>query len=227
MEAAEASVSEYAEGLAEHAARLAAAAALNVMGDPSDRDSEVKRILARNAELVRGAATLGHERNVVVLGVISRTIIESLITLLWVVRSEENAQHHAAAGKAEFKRVANLNMRRGALKILNRETGEDATDQFLDSDRCKNLLKPKRVIDMAQEAGVEELYEVFYRFMSMATHGHDLGANDKADVALIIEMQGIGAMSMAMGHAGVRWLLDRQHTDNKTLQKLLGLDGLG
>lgn len=80
---------------------------------------------------------------------------------------------------------------------------------------------------MAQEAGVEDLYEIFYRFMSMATHGHEIGRDAKADAALTVEMQGVGALSIAIGHVGVRWLTRAELTDNETLRSLLGIGELG
>lgn len=215
--------SGYAKGLLKQATYLAAAADMDAGGAECARDVQVRKIMARVAELVRGASALGREPNAVALGVLSRTIIEALISLLWVEISEENAQHQAAAGLAEFKRVARVNLERGHLKIHKRDDGTDATAGFLDSNQFRNIPKSKKVFDMAKEAGVDHLYEVVYRFMSMATHGHELGDAAATEESVVIDMQAIGALGTAIGHAGVRWLIHRERTDNETLRKLLGI----
>jgi hypothetical protein len=107
---------------------------------------------------------------------------------------------------------------------LNRETGEDATIEVLKSDQFKNLPKRQSIETRAREAGVEDLYTVFYRFMSLDTHGlghHEKG--DKAESLTLIQLEGIGALATAPGHAGARWLLHKQRTDNESLRSVLGL----
>lgn len=219
-----ATVEDYAHGLSEHAKRLAVVATVEGKGEPCARDVEVRKIAGRCAELVRGASALGLQRNSVALGVLGRTLVESLILLLWVEISEENALHQSQAGLTEFTRVAKINLERGSLRIRNRETGADATAEFLKDDRFKKLPAPKKVINQAAEAGVEDLYEVFYRFMSMATHGHDFsGDSEDPEAALIVDLQAIGAMCMGIGHASMRWLLGRERTDNESLRQVLGI----
>jgi len=217
-------VDDYANSLSEHAARLAVAATVEGKGEPCARDAEVRKIVGRCAEIARGAAALGLQRNAVALAVLARTMVESLILLLWVEVSEENAIHQSQAGLVELTRVAKINIENGKLKVRNHNTGEDASAEFLKSDRFKKLATPKKVIDQATEAGVEDLYQIFYRFMSMATHGHDIqGKEEDPDANLIVELQGIGALCMGVGHASLRWLLGRERTDNETLRQLLGL----
>jgi hypothetical protein len=216
-------VEDYAKGLSDHAERLAVAATVEGKGEPCARDAEVRKIAGRCAEIARGAAALGLQRNAVALAILARTMVESLILLLWVEVSEENAIHQSQAGLVEFTRVAKINIEKGKLKV-RKHTGEDASAEFLKSDRFKKLATPKKVIDQAAEAGVEDLYQVFYRFMSMATHGHDInGEEEEPDANLIVELQGIGALCMGVGHASLRWLLGRERTDNETLHQLLGL----
>jgi len=217
---------DLAKSLSAHAERLAFTATLEGTGEPSVRDSQVRNILARSAEILRGAAALGRQSNAVALGVLARTVVESLILLLWVEVSDENALHQSNAGLAEFKRVARVNMERGTLKVKNSKTGEDATAEFLRSERFKDLPKSKKIVDQAKEAGVEHLYDVLYRFQSMSTHGHDIGNEGHDTEALVaIDMQAIGALSTAIGHAGLRWLLHRERTDNESLRIVLGIQG--
>jgi hypothetical protein len=222
----QATVQDYADGLAEHAKRLGVVATLEGKGEPCARDAEVRNIARRCGELVRGASALGAQENGIALAVIGRTMVESLILILWVCVSEENAIHQSQAGLAEFTRVARINLEQGKLKIRSRETGADETAEFLKSERFKKLAAPKKVIDQAAEAGVEDLYQVFYRFMSLATHGHDLvGDEEDPRAALIVDLQAIGAMCVAVGHVSVKWLLGRVRTDNEALRQVLGIGG--
>jgi hypothetical protein len=219
-------VQDYADGLAEHAKRLAFVATLKGEGEACARDVEVRKVASRCAELVRGASALGAQNNSIALAVIGRSLVESLILILWVCVSEENAIHQSQAGLAEFTRVARINLEQGKLKIRSRATGADETAEFLKSDKFRKLPAPKKVIDQATEAGVEDLYQVFYRFMSLATHGHDMVSDEEdPDAGLIVDLQAIGAMCVAIGHVSMKWLLGRVRTDNESLRQVLGIGG--
>lgn len=221
-----ATAQDYADGLAEHAKRLAVVATWEGKGEACARDVEVRKIASRCAELARGASALGAQNNQVAVAVIGRTMVESLILILWVCVSEENAIHQSQAGLAEFTKAARINMQKGNLKIRDRESGEDATAEFLKTDRFQKLPKQKRVSELAAEAGVEDLYDVFYRFKSLATHGHDMIGNDEdPEAGLIVDLQAIGAMCKGVGHVGVKWLLGRVRTDNEALRQVLGIGG--
>jgi hypothetical protein len=182
--------------------------------------------LGRCAELTRGAGVLGRERNPVALSILARAVLEDLILILWVTISDTNATELKEAGIAELARMARINLETGKLKIMNRQTGEDATSEFLESERFKNLPKRKSVASRAEDAGVTDLYNIFYRFLSLDTHGHETGRDKSEDTTgqVVMQMQGIGALSKAVGHAGTRWLLHRERTDNETLRMLLGFD---
>jgi hypothetical protein len=71
---------------------------------------------------------------------------------------------------------------------------------------------------------VEDLYNIFYRALSLEVHGHQMDSPEISNEELaVMHMQGIGALSRATGHSGVRWLIHRDRTDNETLRKILGL----
>lgn len=215
----------FAYSLGEHARTLAAAALIEASGGRAATDDAVRQMLRRASELMRGAAALGKDANPVTLGVVARAILENLIMLLWVQVSEANASALRQSALAELARVARVNLESGKAQILNRETGEDATADFLATDRFKNLGRRMSVEARAKEAGVEDLYNIFYRSLSLEMHGHSPDsheAEDARDLA-VMHMQGIGALGTASGHAGVRWLLHRERTDNETLRALLGL----
>lgn len=217
-----------AQSLQFDARLLSSAASMKGDGEKNDRDQPVQQILGRCAELARGAASLGKESNAVALVILARAILENLILLLWVEISDANAREFSQAKVAELARVARINLESGKLKVMNRQTGEDATEQFLASGRFKKLPKRKSVVSQAEEAGVADLYNVFYRFLSIDTHGHEISRADGkyASELAVIYAHTIGAFCKAAGHAGTRWLARRERTDNETLRTLLGLAGL-
>lgn len=215
------------QSLLTQAELLSSAAMIQATGKKSDRDSAVYQILRRTAELVRGAGSLGRDKNPVTLSIVARAILENLILLLWVEMSDKNARELNEAGTAELARVVRINLESGKAEICNRHTGQDATAELLASERFKNLPKRKSVANRAEEGGIVDLYNIFYRSLSMETHGHEVCAanGENGNVLAIMHMQGVGALGKAIGHAGVRWLLHRERTDNETLRTLLGLPG--
>jgi hypothetical protein len=211
-------------GLYKHGEMLAAAVAMETPGNAAETDTAVRQMLQRASDLVRAAGALGEQRNPTALGVLSRAILENLILLLWVQVAEENADILKQTALAELARAARVNFEKGKARVLNRHTGEDATDEFMQSDRFKNPGKRASVESRAKEAGVEDLYTVFYRFMSLDMHGHRLAHKSESPEAVaVIHLQGIGALAAASGHVGVRWLVHRQRTDNESLRGLLGI----
>lgn len=212
--------------LKKHADALAAAASMDVNGiAPTDMDAAVRGMLSRSSELLRGAASLGNDVNPIALEVIARALLENLITILWVQVDAAHSDHLKKAAVTEIARMARVNLKAGKARVMNRETGEDSTAEFLASDRFKNLPRRMSVEDRAKQAGVEDLYNIFYRSLSMGVHGHSLGGSDTSLERTIMHMQGVGAIAFATGHSGVRWLIHRERTDNETLRKLLGLGG--
>lgn len=204
---------------------LKSAAEIVGTGNPCSRDGEVRKILARTAELVRGVTALGQQRNLLTLSIVVRAILENLIVLLWILVSEENAQQQSMASQAESRRIARINLEKGNMRIRSRATGEDATAEFLASgspkgDRSKNLDQ------CAREAGVLSLYDAFYRPLSMAVHVHGFDADEGDDEPESeAELHAARAFAKAIGHAGMRWLVHRQRTDNEALREVLGLNG--
>lgn len=212
--------------LKKHAEVLAAAASMDVHGAaPTSMDAAIRGILSRSAELLQGAASLGSDGNPTALEVIARALLENLITILWVQVDAAHPDHLKEASVAELARMARVNLKTGTARIVNRETGEDATAEFLASDRFKNLARRMSVEDRAKQAGVEDLYNIFYRSLSMGVHGHNLRGGDASLELTVMQMQGVGAIALATGHSGVRWLVHRERTDNETLRRLLGFAG--
>jgi hypothetical protein len=215
---------EILKQLATDVEMLKAAAKVPGTDKPCIRDDEVRKILGRTAELLRGVTALGRERNVVTLTIVLRTILENLIVLLWVLVSEENVQQQSMAGLAEMRRITRINLEKGNAKIFTKATGEDATAEFLASGSLKGS-SSKNLDRCAREADVSSLYDALYRPLSMAVHAHGFDPDDSSDEPEVeAELHAAGAFAKAIGHVGMRWLVHRQRTDNEALREVLGLN---
>ena len=216
---------QLARSLGERATVLRASAELEGTGAADPRDLRTRRFLERGSEIVRACAALGQMNNPTAIAILARAHLESLIQLLWVTLSEQNAVDLTESTSEELIRMAKVNMRSGKLSITNEHTGKDETASLLSDERMKTT-RPRRSIEAcAQAAGVSDLYNVFYRFMSLETHGHKLdGSSGKSDWELTaMHLQSIGGLTQALGHVGVRWLVHRQRPNNEELRGLLGL----
>lgn len=219
---------DLAESMSEQTQGLKAASESASTGVADVRDDLVRQYMLHAFELVRGVAALGRDNNATCLGILARSLLETLITELWVVISIDNAEAQGKAAVAQFARAFRVNLVAGTAKISNRHSGEDVTADFLETACMKSIQKTKSVEKQAEEAGVTDLYNIFYRFLSMETHGHNIKKHREDDdphLLSISHMQGIGAVSRAIGHVGVRWLWHRERTDNEPLRDVLGLNG--
>jgi Family of unknown function (DUF5677) len=220
----EATVQDYAASLKKHAEIMLAASVMDATEPEDSRDKGIRQTLIRASELVRASSTLSLENNHISTSILARALLENLILILWLMLKDSNPKELEDAGINELARATRINLENGKAHIQNKLTGEDETKVFLNSERFKNIPKRKSIANYAQEADVMDLYNIFYRFLSLETHGHEVEKNNDNNIQSIEDMQCIGALAMAIGHAGTKWLLHRQQTDNEILRKLLGFD---
>jgi hypothetical protein len=215
---------DYAKSLQLQAAMLLEAAEFDPKSDDEpERDRYCRLVLLRTSDLI-GTCSLFVEGSHAVAGqIIMRSMLEDLIRILWATLEKTNAEHLMALGLDEQKRALSANLQGGTAQITDSD-GNDHSHQFLRSGRLSASVKKKSVESMAQEAGAIGLYNMFYRFTSLQTHGNMLDEprrSDPLDVSAILS--GAGAISKATGHVGIRWLLGRERPSNKELQALLGV----
>ncbi|MBH1967864.1 MAG: hypothetical protein I8H81_06735 [Pseudomonadales bacterium] len=182
--------------------------------------------MRRAAKLVSGSAALGAVENSACLGIMSRSLLEQLITVLWGIRSVENAESQIGAGPAELAKALKINLKAGTAKIFERRTKEEVTASYLESEQAKRSHRRKSVEEQAKEADVLDLYTVFYRFLSLETHGHNENPTEKCEISAlcVTHLQGIGGISRAIGQACIWWLIHRHWPDNESLREVLGLN---
>lgn len=213
------------ESLKTQATLLIASSEIEAAGSPDPRDEFARHQLRRAAELLNGAASLGSAGNAACLGILSRSLLEQLITVLWGIRSVENAESQIGAGPAELAKALRINLKAGSAKIFDRHTGEDVTATYLESEQAQQSRRRESVEDQAKEADILDLYTVFYRLLSLETHGHNKTPTEESEIAAlcVTHLQGIGGISRAIGQACVWWLMHRHWPDNESIRKVLGL----
>lgn len=190
------------ESLRTHASLLIRSSEIEATGAPDPRDNFVRQELRRAAELVSGAAALGAIANPACLGILSRSLLEQLITVLWGIRSIENAESQSNAGTAQLAKAFKMNLEAGTAQVFDRSTGEEVTARYLEREQVKRS-SPPSIQQKAKEADVADLYTVFYRFLSLETHGHSESPREKSEIVdlSVIHLQGIGGISRAIGPA--------------------------
>jgi len=207
-----------------HSAMLAQSAEDQWSDKPSSVDKPVRSILLRGSEIIRGAADLGMSENPTALGILSRQLLELFISLHWVTSAPERAERYTEFALNELDRLAQMAMKDGLLSVKSKSSGADVTDSFL-SERSR----PKKGVSIeqqARESGIFHMYQVFYRFMSLDTHGKSETVTDTAErlQLTLVHLQTVGAISQVLGHAAILWLLHRQRPTNEKIRELVGLN---
>jgi len=207
-----------------HSAMLAQSAEDQWSDKPSSVDKPVRSILLRGSEIIRGAADLGMSENPTASGILSRQLLELFISLHWVTSAPERAERYTEFALNELDRLAQMAMKDGLLSVKSKSSGADVTDSFL-SERSR----PKKGVSIeqqARESGIFHMYQVFYRFMSLDTHGKSETVTDTAErlQLTLVHLQTVGAISQVLGHAAILWLLHRQRPTNEKIRELVGLN---
>lgn len=217
-------IEETCANLRAHSAMLAQSSENQWSDNPSPIDESVRSILIRGSEIVRGATDLGVSENPTALAILSRQLLELFISLHWVTSSPERAERYTGFSLNELDRLAQMAMKDGLLSVQERAGGADATKEFL-SERSRPR-KGVSIEQQARESGVLHLYQVFYRFMSLDTHGKSKTVVDKGKRSelTLVHLQAVGAMSQVFGHTAILWLLHRQRPTNEKIRELLGLN---
>ncbi|MCT7357997.1 DUF5677 domain-containing protein [Thalassolituus pacificus] len=215
---------EICENLKVHSQALRQSSTEIFSKEASEIDKPVRNVLLRGSEIIRGGADLGKTKNPTALGIITRQLVELLISLQWIISSPERAEKYSDFSLNELDRVAQIVMNDGLLSVKAREDGTDVTKEFL--AKREKAKKGVSIEQQARESDLIHIYQVLYRFMSLDTHGKSETIVDPEESleATLVQLQTIGAISQAFGHIAILWLMHRQKTDNETIRELLGLN---
>lgn len=215
---------EICENLRTHSEMLAQSSKDQWSDNPSPVDKPVRSILLRGSEIIRGVTDLGLSENPTALGILSRQLLELFISLYWVISTPDRAARYTDFSLAELDRLTQMVMKDGLLCVKSKKDGVNVTDEFLSARG-----KPKKGVSIeqqARESGILHLYQVFYRIMSLDTHGKSETVVDTAERLnlTLVHLQTVGAISQVFGHTAILWLFHRQRITNEKIRELLGLN---
>jgi hypothetical protein len=217
-------INEICESLKTHSQMLKQSSTEVFSEERSEIDNVVRSVLLRGAEILRGSADLGYTKNPTALGIITRQLVELLISLQWIISAPERAEKYSAFALSELERVSKIIMKDGLLSVESHKDGADLTEEFLANQEKSN--KGISIEQQARESDLSHIYQVLYRFMSLDTHGKTETIVDPRESleVTIVQLQAIGAISKAFGHVAILWLMHRKKTDNEKIRELLGLN---
>lgn len=118
-----------------------------------------------------------------------------------------------------------INLQDGIARVFNASTGTNVTEEILASGYFDNLPRRISVEACAKECNVIDLYNIFYRFLSLDTHGHGEVLTEGYDetTLTIVHLQGIEGLLKGIERVGIVWLDGRRRPDNEELRCILGL----
>ncbi|MBD7987444.1 hypothetical protein H9645_05320 [Luteimonas sp. Sa2BVA3] len=183
-------------------------------------DAFVRESLKAGSELMSSCASLAVGPHELAVNVLVRSIIELSLKLHWATLSSDNAKHLLALSTEQVKTIFRVNARTGIAKIVDRQ-GNDFTAEFLASGRAERGQKQVSLEAMAQQSGLHGIYNLFYRFQSMHSHGNNVSGSSALTTTNTLGV--VGVFSILLGHLGVRWLVHRSRPDNEEIRSLLGL----
>jgi len=111
------------------------------------------------------------------LDVSMRVLCDDLIRLSWVTQSENNAAKYAKLPISALAKVARINIDKGHAHVVHKDTGKDASVAFL--PKLSSLeVKGKTIEEMANECGMDKLYNTLFRLSSLPMHANTFSLND-------------------------------------------------
>lgn len=211
-----------AKDLAQRAAAMAAGAEISARdNDHPETDAAVRQFLHTGSQLMTSCSTLAHGPHELSVNILLRSLIEIAIKAHWSTISADNAQSLLGATKEQLKTLFRVNAKNGLGRILD-ASGNDHTEAFLSSGRADKGARLPSMDTMAEQCGLRDLYNIFYRFQSLHTHGNDVREDSSSTQASTLSA--VGAFSNLLGHAGIRWLVHRSRPDNEEIRAVLGLE---
>lgn len=102
---------------------------------------------------------------------VTRALYETFLWTSWIQLSEENAATYQEVAQNELMRQARRILKTGIGVVRNKQTGKDVTEQFLQITNGLKIPSRPRFDNMAKEAGLENVHQMFYTPQSIEAHG--------------------------------------------------------
>ncbi|GEM_PF-2534779 len=169
--------------------------------------------LGRAADTAEGCDFLAEAKLLPPLYSLTRSLLESLFWVSWIVKSDENAQVFVEAPTHELKRHVRKNLRTGFGRVTDRVTGEDKTEELLESDWSKGISPRLRIEELARASGLERLYTQLYGPLSMQAHGIVFGLKwGSAEEELLGVMASAYTLLECVNLVVKTWIVKRKQT---------------
>ncbi len=139
------------------------------------RENSLVFCLQRATEIATGCDLIWESRLLAPLYTLTRGLLESLFWVCWIAKSNENAQVFTDATSNELKRLARVILSNGFARVIERDTGENKTEELLESDWFNGTPHLMRIYNIAKESGLERIYRQIYGPLSMQAHGNVFG----------------------------------------------------
>lgn len=150
------------------------------------RENTLIFCLSRATDTAKGCLLVAESQLAVSLGILTRGLLENLLWTYWVAQSNENAQTYQHLGTNELKRIVKKNLDKGYGTVIDKQTQQNRSQEFLQSPKMKSILRRKNIEDIAKETGLERLYTQMYGSMSMEVHGTTFGVWKEDEIGVKI-----------------------------------------
>lgn len=179
----------------------------------STRQNALVFCLQRAADTAKGCDLLGEAKLLAPLYALTRSLLESLIWVCWIVKSEENAQVFVEAATSELKRIARKDLATSFARVTDKVTGEDKTEELLESDWSKGIPRRLRIEELAKASGLERIYTQLYGPLSMQAHGSVFGFElGSAEEELLGVMALANVLMECINLVVKNWIVKRKQT---------------
>ncbi len=175
----------------------------------------------RAVELSEGCVICAKANLPAPLNILARGLLESLIWVCWITKSNENAQTFVDATRNELKRIARKQLNTGHGRVVDEVTNEDKTKELLNSDWGKDIRPRLKIEDAAKNVGLDKLYTQLYGFMSLTAHGLMLESNTDTREGLIGDLAIANVLMECINLVVKNWITDRKQTPLKDIYAIL------
>lgn len=155
--------------------------------------------------------------------ILLRSLLELFILTYWISLSQKNASLYEQAGTKELIGNVAANLKAGHAKITSKSSGEDRTGEFLASPMMneKNArLMPNK---MAKEAGIEDIYTIFYGILSMVAHGFTYGLVKERQPGFVDALHAATSILRCMQVITSDMVVNRKIVASDDLRKILNI----
>jgi hypothetical protein len=180
--------------------------------------------LTRAIDLAEGCILVASAERAVSLNTLTRSLLENLMMTSWVALSEENATSFNEAAINELKRITRKNLRQGYATVRDKNTGEERTQEILESPIMKGIPARQRIEDVAEAAGLKLVYNQVYGFLSMHAHGNtkalsiDVDIEQEISASLQAAIVCFNCSHLIVGN----WVRQRQNIPSNDIIEMLG-----